>query len=782
MKKARKSLNPNVLKFIKIFSIAFCAIIVVCFLILIGAITGIIDTTANLDLDRFQLKLTSYIYYIDPETGDEVEYAGLFSDENRKWVDIESIPEVMQDAIVSIEDERFYDHIGVDFLSTGKAVFLHLLGMDTRGASTITQQLVKNITHYDEVSVTRKAVEILRALNVERKWTKDQILEMYLNTIYLSNGCNGVAAASEYYFGKDISQVSTAEAALLAGITQYPSLYDPIHSFKASKEKQELVLSKMLQLGKLSKTEYNDALKEELVIQKGDVLTRTPSVYSYFSDMIIDNVSQKLVEEKGYSKAAATALLFNGGLKIYATIDPNVQDSLEKVFTDTSNFPQTNQKVPPQSAMIVMDPQNGEIKGIVGGVGVKNQRRTLNRATQAYRQPGSTMKPIGVYAPAIEKGVIGTDTHIVDQPININGWKPKNYGQKYYGDVSIKYAVAQSLNSVAVQVLQQVGVDYSYKFLTEKLGITTLVDSRKEDHGYVSDKNLSSLALGGLTDGVSLLEITAAYATFANNGKYHEPHAYTKVLGNDGTVLLEYSDDESRKAMSANTAYSMVSLLKGVVQGGTGSSANFRGDLDICGKTGTTDKDMDRWFVGFTPYYVAASWYGYDIPKSIAGVSGNPAIPAWKKVMTEIHKDLPAKRFEVPKGYNRTVTDLSYYCTESKAIANQGCFADGTAVMGVPENDDICTIHGAVSVDTSTNMLATENCPKESVTTIYYKSSDVSDGLIHSSDGNFTNKYCNIHGSVSTDQGGIPSNNTQSNTNQKPPSNEVSDAPVVMID
>ena len=288
MKRSRKKkkLNKNVIKFIKIFSITFCIVVTLCILVLIAAVTGLIDTTANMDLESFQLNLTSHIYYIDPDTGNEVEYADLYADENRKWADIDSIPQIMQDAIVSIEDERFYEHNGVDFLSTGKAAFQHIFGTGTRGGSTITQQLVKNLTKDNEVTITRKATEILRALNVERKWTKTQILEMYLNTIYLSNGVNGVAAASDYYFDKEISDVTLAEAALLAGITQYPSLYDPVHSFESSKEKQEVVLAKMLELGKITQEEYDKAINEELTIYSGDATAQGLSVYSYFSDMM----------------------------------------------------------------------------------------------------------------------------------------------------------------------------------------------------------------------------------------------------------------------------------------------------------------------------------------------------------------------------------------------------------------------------------------------------------------------------------------------------------------
>ncbi len=802
LKKSKKKLNANIIKFIKIFSITFCVIVTLAILVIIAAVTGIIDTTANLDLDSFQLKLTSHIYYIDSETGDEVEYASLYADENRLWVDIDNIPKIMQDAIVSIEDERFYEHNGVDFLSTGKAAIMHLFGTGTRGGSTITQQLVKNLTHYDEVSITRKAVEILRALNLERKWTKKQILEMYLNTIYLSNGCNGVAAASDYYFGKDISEVTLAEAALLAGITQYPSLYDPVHNFESSKEKQEVVLAKMLELGKITKEQYEEAVNEELTIYAGDASNQGKSAYSYFSDTIIEDVIDDLVEMKGYSEAAATALLYNGGLKIYATIDPDVQQALEDYYSNPDNFPQRDQETPPQSAMVVMDPSNGEIKGIVGGIGEKSQGRLLNRATQAYRQPGSSIKPISVYAPALEKGVITPDTRMVDKPITINGWSPKNYSNAYYGDVSIKTAVAKSLNSVAIQVLQQVGVDYSYDFLTEKLGITSLVSSRKDKSGYVSDKNLSSLALGGLTDGVSLLEMAAAYAPFANNGVYNTPHSYTKILDNNGEVLIEYLEDMSHKAMSENTAYNMITLLKGVVQSGTGTSANFRGDLDICGKTGTTDDNYDRWFVGFTPYYVAACWYGYDTPKSIVGVSGNPAITPWKNVMKEIHEDLPAKRFKKPDGYKSSSANITYYCEESGCIANQGCFAAGTAVSGTPKSNDICTLHGAVAVDKNTKMLATDNCPESDVITIYYTSSDVSGGIIHSDEGNFTNSYCTVHRSNNTGEGTVqppvvttpdsgqqspddnnssPDNSSGNNNNSdNNTSGNVSDAPVTL--
>ncbi len=778
-KRKKFKLNKGVVKFIKIFSIVFCVLITICILLLIAAITGLIDTTANLDLESYQLNLTSHIYYIDPETGEEVEYVDLYDSENRQWADIENIPQHMKDAIISIEDERFYKHNGVDFLSTGKAMFQHLFKTGSRGGSTITQQLVKNLTKDNEVTVSRKVTEILRALNLERKWTKSQILEMYLNTIYLSNGVNGVAAGADYYFGKDISEVTIAEAALLAGITQYPSKYDPVYNFKNSKEKQEVVLSKMLKLGKITQKEYDDAIKEELKIYSGNASSQDTSVCSYFTDMVIDDVIDDLMKEKGYSEAAATALLYNGGLKIYATIDPEVQTVIETYYNNPDNFPQRNQEVPPQSALLILDPKNGEIKGVAGGIGEKKERRTLNRATQAYRQPGSSFKPIAVYAPAIEKGVINPNTQMLDAPITIGNWSPKNDSNSYYGMVTMSTAVARSLNSIAVQVLQETGVEYSYDFLTEKLGITSLVESRKESHGYVSDKNLSSLALGGLTDGISLKEIAAAYAPFANNGLYNEPHSYTKVLDNNNKIVLEYNKDNEHKAMSANTAYSMVTLLRGPVQFGTGTAANFRSDMDICGKTGTTDDNHDRWFVGFTPYYVAASWYGYDTPKAVTGVSGNPAIPGWKHVMSTIHQDLPGKKFEEPKGYKLS-TPPAQYCTESNCLANAGCIAAGTAENGIPTSNEICTLHGSIKVDTSTGMLATENCPAENIKTIYYHSNNITGGRIETSDGSFTNGYCTAHGGNGS-EGIAPLPGNENSGNSEDNSSEgISDAPVIV--
>jgi penicillin-binding protein 1A len=606
---------------------------------------GIIDVTKGLNAGALNMSFTSFIYAVDSQ-GNSYEYESLRALENRVWVDLGDIPSNLKYATIAIEDERFYKHTGFDFKSTVKAVFDYVLHRSGgRGASTITQQLIKNITGNDQVKVTRKVQEIVQAVALERKLSKDQILELYMNVIYLGEGCCGVAAASTVYFGKPVDQLDLAECALIAGITQFPSRYDPFLNIEASRDKRNLVLSEMLEQGYINEEQYNQAVNEEIKLND---LSAQANNQSYFADQVINDVLLDLQEQKGFTEEGASKLLYTGGLKIYATIDADVQEAIDVVFQNSKNFPASKKSYDPESAMVVMDPSTGAIKGIVGGRGEKKADRTLNRATQSYRQPGSTMKPIGVYAPAIELGLIKPNSVYVDKAVTYGNWSPKNYYSGFRGSMTIRHAIEQSVNTVAVQVLEKMGLEPSFSFLKNKLGVTSLV---------AADENLPSLALGGLTNGISPLELTAAYAAFANKGVYIKPYTYTKVEDSNGRTILE-NRGKTTIAMKESTAKTMNSLLKSVVTNGTGTAANFRKDIDICGKTGTTDEDKDRWFVGYTPYYVATVWFGFDQPESMSSMfSANPTIPIWRKVMAEIHKNKAGKKFDT-SGVSLPATDI----------------------------------------------------------------------------------------------------------------------------
>lgn len=644
--------------------------------IAIGMYAAVSREIKDMNIQTLALNYSSFIYYED-ESGVPREFEQIQSENNRIWVDSSQIPQVMKDAIVAIEDERFYKHHGVDVKrtlgATGKWVLAKVgIGNANYGGSTITQQVIKNITNEKENTPSRKVKEMMRAVALEKQLTKDEILTMYLNIVYFANGCNGVEAAANTYFDKDAADLTLAEAASIAGITQFPTQYDPFVNPQNNIEKRNVVLSKMLELGYITQAEYVEAAASDLVVSNAHKENRG-RVTSYFVDQVVNDVINDLVEQKGYSTDFATQQVYNGGLKIYSTIDPEIQDIMEDVFEDTSNFPSTGRGA--QSAMVVIDPYTGKVRGIIGGLGEKTDIRGWNRATQSVRQPGSSIKPLSVYAPAIDTGKITEVTTVVDEEITIGNdkWTPKNAYDGFKGEMTVKEAVARSANIPAVKVLDMVGVSTSFGYLQNKFHLSTLVDG---------DKNFSSLALGGLTQGVTVKEMAAAYGTFVNSGKYIKPHTYTQVLDSTGQVILENTSNTTQ-AISAASAFITADLLYGVVNNslGTGQSARLDCGISTYGKTGTTDDDCDKWFVGFTPYYVGACWYGFDTPSSIraAGVSGNPTVTAWKLVMERIHRNLNKKELTKP---NNVVE--ATICIKSGMLATDTCdsatgyFVEGT--------------------------------------------------------------------------------------------------------
>ena len=646
-------------KFWRSFFKTFLFFCIIPCLILLGIFSGILvvflQNTEPVDVDQLTMQFTSFIYYTDDQTGEQVVLQALYDEENRVWADLETIPQYMADAFVAIEDERFYKHNGFDPKRIVKAGINYIArlfggGSSVYGASTITQQLVKNVTGEDDVALQRKAKEIYRAYLLEQELEKDDILELYLNTIYLSQMCNGVASAANVYFDKNISELSLAECACIAGITQFPSRYDPYLNPEANKEKQELVLAKMYELGFISQNEYEEAVTAQLEFKRGAI--SHSSKYSYFVDTVIEEVLYDLEHELGYSEAMAQKLLYTGGLKIEATIDPAVQAAIDQVYQNDSYFPDAYGENCIESAMVILDPKTAAIVGIAGGRGMKEGSRTLNRATQTLRQPGSTIKPIGVYAPALEQNVITPSTPMDDSPVTYTNpqgstWSPRNSNGTFMGTISLETAIALSRNIPAVRVLNDLTPRRSFDFLTNKLHFSSLIDKEERDGKVYSDVSLSPLSLGGLTDGVSVLEMTASYLPFDNKGIYREPHSYTCIYDYKDRLMIE-KVPLSNVAISEYTAHHMRKCLSAVVSYGTGGSAAFRYDIATAGKTGTTTNDHDRWFIGFTPYYVAACWVGYDIPKPMSGVWGNPAITPWKAVMSSIHTDKPAATFERP--------------------------------------------------------------------------------------------------------------------------------------
>lgn len=675
--KKKKSGKRNiVLARIRVFAVIFACIIVVIGLgVGAGMYAAVVREIDDLDFEGIAYNFSSIVYATDGE-GNAVEVEYLHDDGNREWIDAELIPDVARDAAVSIEDERFYKHRGVDIKRTTGAV-LGWVGSKitgkapTYGGSTITQQVIKNITQEKDRTVTRKIKEMMRAIAFERRFTKDEILSTYLNIAYFGNQCYGIEAASKMYFSKDAIDLTAPEAAMIVGITQAPTRYDPFRNPEASKEKRDLVLKKMYELKKLTKEEYDAAVSSPLGVNENRKSLGS-LIYSYFVDQVINDVIADLQNEKGYSQTFATQQIFGGGLKIYTTMDPDIQEAIESVYENKANFGNA------QSAMVIMDPYTGEIKGMAGGVGVKNESRGLNRATQSRRQPGSSVKPLSVYAPSLENKKITAATIITDAPLTIGEWSPKNSYSGFKGDISVRKAIEISANIPAVKTLQTLGVEESFKFMTQKLGFTTLTDN---------DKNLSALGLGGMSYGVSPKEMAAAYAVFPNKGVYMTPHTYTKVLDSSGKVILE-NERKSTRALSEANAFIMTSFLKDVVNGsaGTGRGARFNG-MTSYGKTGTSNDNKDKWFCGFTPYYVGAVWYGYDSDKSVGGT--NIATQVWRKVMEKVHLGLPEKSIEQPD----SVTAVSV-CQLTGKLSSSGCgngkteyFAKGTLPSKYCENN-----------------------------------------------------------------------------------------------
>lgn len=585
---------------------------------------------------------TSFIYGYDGDNVEEI--TRLHGEENRIWVNIDDMSKYIPEAFVAIEDKRFYKHHGVDWKRT-IAVFVK---NNSQGGSTITQQLIKNLTDENKVTYIRKFNEILKALNLERNYSKDEILEAYLNTIYLSNGCYGVKTAAEVYFGKEVSDLNAAEAASLAAITQYPSYYDPLNNPENNRERQINVLyaMKSKDSGYLTEEEYESAKAYEMVFTnsknyKGSQLkeektTTTNTITSYYVDYVITTVQEDL-QKMGYTSKKAHDMVYGGGLKIYTAIDFDVQDTMEDVYENYRRMPDETV----QGAMVVMG-YDGRVMGIVGGTGKKKQALGLNRATDSKRPPGSTIKPLSVYGPAIEKSLEDDETEIYwstiqqDRPFKTvegKAW-PVNEGGSYSGrNLTLQYGLSRSLNTISARTLDKIGVDYSYDFITENFHVSTLDSVRDVDYG--------PLALGSLTNGATVLELTAAYAAYGNGGYYYEPYCYYKILDSQDNVIIEKTPEKTKSAaVSEGTSWVMNKLLQTVMTEGTGTTYKLSG-IQCYGKTGTTNDDKDRWFIGGTPDYVAGVWYGYDKPKEVYySLSPNPSGTIWNTVMKSVYAKL----------------------------------------------------------------------------------------------------------------------------------------------
>lgn len=630
-------------------------------ILLIGVVTALIfvcifafyvktciTPSLDIDLNDFTLNQSSIIYYKDPN-GDYQKLTTVKSSENRIWIDGDQIPQHMKDALVAIEDKRFYTHKGVDWFRTAHAALNMFTGGSTFGGSTITQQLIKNLTQQDDITVQRKLLEIFQALDLEKNYDKDEILEYYLNAVYFGEGCYGVQTAAQTYFGKDAKDLSVAEAASIVGITNLPTYYDPFYSVENNKERQENVLREMYKQGYLKKAEYEEAKNEELDFVRGENSPSSSNVYSYYEEVVLSDVIGDLAKAKGISRNAASQLVHNAGYEIYACIDKDIQAKVDAIYTDPEKLPKTygSTKSQLQSAIVIIDQATGEIKALRGGTGDKTINYGLNRATGTTRPPGSSIKPIAVYGPAVEYGLISPSTLVLDKDekhvqLTHTSWYPKNSPNSYDGIITITTALQKSKNTVAAQIVDKLTPSASLEFLRSRLGVTSLIDS---------DADYAAMALGEPHYGITVREMAQAYTALANDGVFTYSRTYTMVKDRSGKIILD-NQPQTIQAFSQNTARTMTYMLNNAATYGTGHESRLS-NMPVAGKTGTTSANRDRWFCGYTPYYTCAVWTGYDTPETMA-FSGNPATQIWQKVMSAVHSDLPRKEFNISYGGSAT--------------------------------------------------------------------------------------------------------------------------------
>ena len=790
--------------FLKAFLVCMIAVVVIIGCAGIGIIKGVIDNAPDITSESVIPKgYKSTVYDSEGNKMQELIASGT----NRTMVTIDQIPKHVQDAFIAIEDERFYEHNGIDIQGIGRAgvTFITSGFKKMQGASTITQQLLKNNV-FDFMSeegladsVERKIQEQFLAIELEKTMEKDEILQAYLNTINLGQNTLGIQAASNRYFGKDVSELSIAEGAVLAGIAKNPEGYNPIRNPEDNKKRTALVLNNMREQERITQVEYEEAISEDVyshIKNVNESVTESAKVNSYFTDAVVSTVLEDLKELKGYSDTQAYNMLYGGGLKIYTTMDPAIQKIMDEELANPDNFPDTfkigleyamttvkadgtttnysqemmqayfkeknggktyellyadeeaaqaaideyeatvidpkdkvyrnvKMTVQPQVSMVVMDQYTGEVKGILGGRGEKTANLTLNRATDAVRQPGSTFKVVAAYAPALDAAGMSLATTQYDGPyIYEDGTDMrlvKNWsGDPYTGWTPIRYAIQQSKNVMAVKTYTQNGSALGLSYL-DKFGISTIqtiTDANgRNDYG-------PTVALGGLTVGVTNLELTGAYATIANEGFYQEPIFYTKIEDHDGNIIIDKTvDRESHSVISKENAWLLTSAMQDVVTKGTGGAVSFPG-MTIAGKTGTTSDDKDVWFVGYTPYYTAGVWAGYDIPTSKLKGTGekNYHKKLWKSVMSRIHEDLENKAFEKPEDIIEVAV-----CSESGKLPvpglcdmdPRGCIVNEYFVKGF-EPIETCDVHIIAKVCHVTGQLATDMCywPLEQVRVI----------------------------------------------------------------
>lgn len=789
---------------------------------LIGGYVALIRSIPDLGLSGIQPRTYTTVVY----NNENKELSKLHGEENREYITIDKIPENMQNAIMAIEDERFYEHDGVDVRGLLRAAYSTLTGGQVQGGSTLTQQLIKNnITNVTRNTPKTKLKEQYLALKYEKELkaqlgskqeAKKYIMELYLNTISFGHGYSGVQTAAQGYFGKDASELDLAECACLAGITNNPSMYSPRTEPENNKSRQTVILNYMLKQGLITQAEYDGAINEDIysrvlkskLLATNDTKNDGVTIHSYYEDALIDQISEDLQTKYNMSAKQANNVIYNGGLQIYSNYDSRIQGIVDNVMLDDSNFPKPNysldinyivstedtatgettnkeykqfarskagaeawvadkraeieaglsstQKiladradisVQPQCSMAIIDYHTGEIKAIAGGRGEKTVNRGFNRATDSARQPGSVFKVLAAYAPAIDLGKITAATTIVDEPYTTaDGYTPKNWwGNSYRGAVTPRTGIRDSMNVVAVKVMVETGIDLCYDYLLN-FGFTTL-----------ENDNHAATALGGLTKGVTQIELAAAYGTLANQGQYIRPMFYDKVLDHDGNVLLE-NTKETRQVVKPSTGYIITQMMTSVVKEGTGKAANFKqSNMPLAGKTGTTTDSKDLTFVGYTPYYVASIWYGYDrYDKKVPNMNGfnqTTHLKVWNKVMEQVNEGMEVKDFDMPNDVVKaTVCKISGKLASSYCPAITDYFEKGTAVSTYCSGNH----RGYSSYGSSSNSSSSNYTRKKK------KSSYSSSGNSYSSSGSSSSSSSSTGGSSSSSDSSSSSSGSSS--------------------
>ena len=782
-KNGKKGMNPKVKTALKVAVIIFLLLCVIGAGIVAGIFFGLFGDDFEISKDELSIKASNSVV-VD---ANGAVIANLSGDEKRKIITLGDMSEFLPKAYVAIEDERFYKHHGVDWKRTAGAIFNTIFrGSSSYGGSTITQQLVKNITEDDEsqglAGIYRKIREWAKAYQVERMISKDQILELYLNILYVGGEGNlhGVELGAEYYFNKSAKDLTLAECAFMAGINNSPSAYNPFDTSTDNTEKiknrTKTVLGKMLELGFIDQSKYDEAVAEVdngLNFQKGDV--STSSNYSYHTDAVLDQVINQVMEERGVTRPIAENYVYSSGLTIYSTVDTNIQARVEEEYKKEKYIVSGRDKDGngnlindhTQSGMAIVDYKTGNVVAVAGGLGEKSGSG-WNRATQMKKQTGSSIKMIADVVPGLEEGVITPSTRYMDEKTDFgNNYIPKNDDKYDNKSMDIREFIRRSKNIPAVKIMKELTPKKSLEYL-QKMGLSSL----DED-----DDQVLALAIGGMTHGASPLEMASAYGTIANDGVYITPTFYTKVVDSNGNTVLTPNQEQTR-VFSEQTAYLAKQIgMEPTKSGGTATYCAIKG-MDVVAKTGTTDNNNDRWLCGFTPYYSAATWFGYDNNEEVKWSGTNPAGQIWDAVMTDIHKNLEGATFERPSGIVEETV-----CRTTGCLATTGCTDTYTEIFATNHLPEKCQGHGSQQICSESGKIATEYCSQYcAVTTNYYGAVLPKEQLKLwtpvdrkvSTDGDRVYETCDIHTSpkaVKPEEPETPANNTTTTPNTMPNDN-----------